>query len=201
MFLLLLNVIVVPIVLLGITYLLSRFGKKKPKKFNPKQKNKWLIAHILFIIIYFGGLLGTLLLALSTKFTDDRELIYAAHLYMQFFDWFFIIPGGMGSFITGIWLAVRTHWGITRHYWVLTKWIGNLAAILFGASFMRVWLHDNFAAMFSNPVHPLRNPFYLSNRVMIFIGLGISFSILIFLVIISYFKPWGKRKGREEVQP
>ncbi|WNB93893.1 DUF2269 domain-containing protein [Bacillus sp. NEB1478] len=196
--LLLINLIVMPLVLLGLLALFTWIGKKRSVKFNPKQKNLWLIAHIFFVIIYFGGLLTTLLLAVSTKFTQSRELIYAAHLFIQYSDWFLIIPGGIGTFITGIWLAVRTHWGATKHYWVLVKWIGNVVAIVFGANFMRMWIHDHFEEIFSNPVHPLENSFYLSNLQGLFLGITFSLVLLLFLVVISYVKPWGKRNQKNK---
>ncbi|MCQ6268733.1 DUF2269 family protein [Fictibacillus sp. WQ 8-8] len=199
MWLLLLNVIVMPLGFLLIIYFLNWMGRKKKQKFNMKQKNSWLIAHIFFVILYFGGLLGTFLMVVTTKFTDNRDIIYSAHLFIQYFDWFLIIPGGLGALLTGIWLAVRTHWGLTKHYWLLVKWIGNILAIVFGANFMRIWLHDNFKPVFNNPLHPLENALYLANRNMIFMGLLLSFSILAFLVIISYYKPWGKRKEKEKV--
>ncbi|WP_146160473.1 hypothetical protein [Desmospora activa] len=59
---------------------------------------------------------------------------------------------------------------------------------------MRVWIHDTFGEIFSSQLPPLGNPMYLENRQMLFVGIAISLSILSFLVIISYIKPWGKRK-------
>jgi len=103
-------------VLTGVVLLISKLRKNK---LNIKQKNGWLIAHILFVIIYFGGVLGMLLLAVLTKFTTDNDLVFASHVFIQDFDHFLVIPGAFGSMITGIWLAIRTHWGgLTKHYWV-----------------------------------------------------------------------------------
>lgn len=167
--------------------------KRISKKFNAKRKRWWLISHIAFVLIYFSGILGTLLLALTTLYTSVGEEIYAAHLFIQYFDWFLIIPGAFGSLITGFGLAVGT-WGLTKHYWVIAKWVGNAAVILFGAVFMRIWIHDAFGEIFSSQLSPLNNLFYLENRQMLFIGIAISLSMLSFLVIISYVKPWGKRK-------
>ena len=116
-------------------------GGKIAKKLNQKQKNIWLIIHIFFVLLYFSGLFGTLVLVLYTTFTTDAGLIYAVHWFIQLFDWFFLIPGGLGTLFTGVWLSVRTHWGLTKYYWILTKLVLNATAVLFGATFMRVWLH------------------------------------------------------------
>ncbi|MGM0866691.1 MAG: DUF2269 domain-containing protein [Bacillota bacterium] len=195
-----LDLLVILVILLSIVGVLTWFGKRRSKKLSVKGKNGWLIAHIISVIIYFSGMFGTLLLALSTTFITDEDLIYAAHLFIQFFDWFLIIPGAFTSLITGVWLAVRTHWGMTKHYWVMAKWIGNIVAITFGGNFMRMWIHDNFKPIFSSSLHPLQNPLYLENREMLFIGTAISFSILLFLAIISYLKPWGKRKDQKKTK-
>lgn len=170
---------------------LSSLKKSSPKG-KPRRKTWWLIAHIFFVVLYFSGLLGTLLLSLSTAFTDRSGLIYAAHLFIQFFDWFLIIPGAFGSLTTGFGLAVG-RWGITRHYWVIAKWVGNSLAILFGAMCMRVWIHDSFPILFADGMNPLQNPAYLENRLLV-MGTLVSLSILTFLVVIFYLKPWGKRK-------
>lgn len=191
------SLLTILLLLVGLTLILVIIGRFKSKKLSTKQKNWWLITHIVFVIVYFSGLFGTLLLAVSTTFITDSELIYAAHLFIQYFDWFLIIPGAFGSVLTGVWLAVRTHWGLTKHYWVMAKWLGNISAILFGANFMRIWIHESFTEIFSDSLHPLQNSAYLENREMLFMGMAISFSILIILVVVSYLKPWGKKIAPE----
>ncbi|MCM3706012.1 MULTISPECIES: DUF2269 domain-containing protein [Cytobacillus] len=173
-------------------------GKKRSNKLNKKQKNWWLISHVFFVVIFIGGSLGITLLAISTNFITEREHIYAAHLFIGFFDWFLIIPGGLGSFFTGIWLAARTHWGVTKYYWIMAKLCVTFITILFGSMYMRVWIHDKAGDVFVNSIHPLKNPLYLHSREMLFIGIVISFVFIIFLVVISYLKPWGKIKKAEK---
>lgn len=188
-----LSVMVTPLILVLLILGLNRVGRRKPNKLNNHQRKAWLMAHVIFVITYFSGMLGVLLLAFSARQTDDGSLIYAAHLFIQYFDWFFIIPGGLGAVVTGIWLAVRTNWGFAKHYWVIAKWAANIMAITFGANYMRICIHDNFNIMFSENAHPLQNHLYLANQQMLFAGIAISFAFLIFLLVISYFKPWGKR--------
>lgn len=188
----------ITIVLLAITGLTLFIGKFKKNKLKIKQKNWWLIVHMIFVIIYISGVLGMLLLALLTKFTTDNNLVYASHVFIKRFDHFLVIPGAFGSFITGIWLAIRTHWGgLTKHYWVLAKWIGNIAAVIYGSTYMRIWI-DN--ALTTSGMHPLQNPAYLADRRLLFTGIAICIGILFFLVIISYLKPWGKRNTKAVIQ-
>lgn len=190
-----LDIMIIPLGLLVMIGIIAIMGKRFSKKLSINQKTGWLIAHVIFVIVYFSGMFGTLLLSVSTMYTTDGGLIYGAHLFIQYFDWFLIIPGAFGSLLTGSWLAARTNWGLTKFYWVIAKWVGNIAAITFGAHYMRIRIHDNFHGIFSSLVHPLQNPAYLENRQLLFTGIAISFAILIFLLLISYLKPWRKRKN------
>lgn len=181
----------VPVLLaLLVIWIARRFGK-----LSVTAKKWWLFAHVVCAVIYFSGLFGTLLLALSTKFTTDSQQIYAAHRFIHLFDWFLIIPGAATSLITGLALAVRTNWGLTKYYWVMAKWIGNIGAITFGGTVMRHWIHEPFANVPDRVVNPLLSPAYLHNRRLLFLGIAISFAILLFLSAISYLKPWGRRNA------
>ena len=137
-------------------------------------------------------------MAISTTLVGYEEHIYADHLFILFFDNFLIIPGGFGCLITGVWLAVRTQWGFTKFYWIIAKWVGNILAILLGSTIIGLRIHNTFPEIFSLNSYPLQNPAYLDNRFMLFIGISICLSILLFLVIISYLKPWGKRKDHAQ---
>lgn len=179
---------------------LVKFGHyrtKKTKRLTMKQKKGWLIAHILFVVMYSTGVLAPIFMTVCTYFTNNRILLYAAQDFAGKFDWFLIIPGAAGCLITGIWLAVRTHWGFTQYYWVITKWVGNIVSILFGGIFVRLWIHPRLEAIFPPGVDPLHSPVYLENRNALLISLLFSISLIIALIVISYLKPWGKVKERK----
>jgi hypothetical protein len=169
------------------------FGKKKRIKINAKQKRWWVIAHVIFVILYFTGVLGILFFSIFSLNTTDRGMIYATHYFMHDFDLFLIVPGALGSLTTGIWLAIGT-WGLTTYYWVIAKWIGNLTTILFGSTFIGTWIQESLAVLSEKGIDPLQNPEYLQSQNMIIIGITIVFSILFFLTMITYLKPWGKRQ-------
>ncbi|MEG6522906.1 DUF2269 domain-containing protein [Desulfotomaculum sp. 1211_IL3151] len=189
------NIILVITIILLIAMLVA-ISKFRTEKLSVKQKNWWLIAHVLFVIIYFSGLFGTLLLtSIATTIIHDRELIYAAHLFSKYCDWFLIIPGAFGSLITGVWLSLRTQWGLIKYNWIIVKTLGNIGAILYGATLMRIWFDQTVDLSSSGQMNPLQNPAYLHSRELLIIGTIISLGILISLVVISYFKPFGKRKN------
>lgn len=181
-----------PIVVLIL--LLAVIGRRITEKMGTSRKKWWLTSHILSVAVYFSGLLGTLLLAeLTTTVITDQEQIYAAHLCSKYCDWFLIIPGAFASLITGVWLSIRTHWGLTRYYWIIVKTLGHIGAILFGSTSMRVWFEQTIALSMVGQANPLHNPAYFANRQMLIAGTVFSLALLTFLVAVSVFKPWGKR--------
>lgn len=184
---------VVIIAILSLIAALFMISRLATKRLTIRQKNWWLIAHLLFVIVYFSGLFGTLLLTkIATTVIANGEQIHAAHLFSKYCDWFLIIPGAFGSLITGIWLLLRTHWGLIKYHWVIVKTLGNIGAILFGSTLMRIWFDQTVALSNMGQENFLQNPAYLHNRQMLIIGTVISIMILTYLLIISVIKPWGK---------
>lgn len=183
----------IALTILALTTLLVFVGNRMSKNLSGNKKKWWVIAHVIFVIMYFAGLLGELVMAVSTTLSNFEEHIYAAHLYILFFDNFLIIPGGFGCLITGIWIAVRTNWGFAKYYWIIAKWIENIVAILLGSAIIGLRIHNSIPKILSLDLYPLQNQAYLNNRIMLFVGITICLVILLFLVGISYLKPWGKR--------
>ncbi|MEI3611432.1 DUF2269 domain-containing protein [Pseudogracilibacillus sp. SO30301A] len=186
--------------IIALVFLLVFFGTKKEGKLKFNEKKWWIIAHVFFVILYFAGLLGELMMAIGTTQSFSDEQIYAAHTFILFFDNFLIIPGGFGCLITGVWIAVRTNWGFANYYWIIMKWVGNILAILLGSTIIGLRIHNTFPRLFSVDLHPLENQAYLDNRFMMFGGIIVCLCILIFLVVISYLKPKGKRKSDQRLR-
>lgn len=184
---------VILVVLIALVALLAFIGSRFSRKLTNQQRKWWRLLHFAFAIIYFSGVLGVLLLVIAATKTTNAELIYAAHLFSKYCDWFLIIPGAFGSLLTGTWIAVRTNWGLLNYYWVMVKVVGNIAAILFGSTYMRIWFDETVALSLPGQLNPLSNPVYFHNRQMLIIGTVISLAILTFLLIISVYKPWGKK--------
>ncbi|AOH55374.1 hypothetical protein ABE28_013525 [Peribacillus muralis] len=188
-------IIRVAAILLLLIGLMVFIAKKVTKKWTIKRKRWWVIAHILFVIVYFCGIAGQLVVLFSMASFSDKESILAGLKFISYFDDYLTIPGAMGAFVTGIWIALRTNWGgLTTYHWVITKWVGNIFAILLGSTITGNVVHNLFPKIISSDVQPFQNPLYFQSRQILFLGMGISVTILTFLVVISYLKPWGKRK-------
>jgi uncharacterized membrane protein len=165
---------------------------KRFAKLTVTAKKWWLFAHVMGVAMYFAGILGSLLLAFMTTRVHGSSLAAAAPQFVHFFDWFLIIPGAILSLITGLVLAVRTNWGLTSYYWVILKWAGNIATIMFGATVMRR-LISGLANAAASEADPLGSALVAHSRAGLLLGAAVSLATLLFLSAISYLKPWGKR--------
>lgn len=185
-----------PIFLIILLYIVfvAWFERIRSKKLSIKAKHWWVITHIFFFILYFSGLLATLLLTISSTYITDPEQLYITHVYVKYADWYLIIPGAFGCIITGVWLSVRTHWGLLNYYWIIVKTLGNVIAIGFGGYWMANW-YDYTIELTTHGHHNFfHNPVYAESRLGLIYGSIGSMILLGYLVIISKFKPWGKRQ-------
>jgi hypothetical protein len=68
-----------------------------------------------------GAVACYLTLAVTGLVSLRNETVQAVYIAMNLISWFVIVPLGITTPATGIVQAVGTPWGLTRHYWVITK--------------------------------------------------------------------------------
>jgi hypothetical protein len=178
------------LVLIGVLALIAR----KMSKLSPSRKKGWLVVHLISVILYFSGLIGQLFLTILTVFLPNGKLIFAAHFFIMYFDAFFSIPFAFAVVGTGTWLATRTNWGLTKHYWVIAKWSGMLLANVWGTTIGSVGEGESFNYTLHGAINPLQSSAYIHSRELFFIYLVGELAIMFSLLIIAILKPWGKRK-------
>ncbi|WP_246124939.1 DUF2269 domain-containing protein [Cellulomonas xylanilytica] len=69
--------------------------------------------------------LGLALIALTTH---DEVTARAMYVAMDALAWTVLVPLAVGSLVTGLVQSLGTVWGLTRHYWVVTKLVITLVA-------------------------------------------------------------------------
>ena len=92
---------------------------------TPRIRKLTLTAHIASSVGWFGATAGFEALAIGGLCSSDSLTARAAYVSMQSSVWFIIIPFSCFSLLTGLILALRTRWGLFRHYWILIKFIIN----------------------------------------------------------------------------
>ncbi len=149
-------------------------------------------------IVVAVGALGTegvlLILGITGLTSGDPELIRAAYVAMDM-----VVPAGMlplaiAAVLSGLLLAVGTHWGLTRHYWVLAKLVLTLAAATSAVLLLRPAVRQAAADALETPLDELAGVGVgdLGARAAIAPALGVL--VLIAVTAIAVYKPWGRTK-------
>jgi hypothetical protein len=125
-------------------------------------------------------------------------LLLALNQNFSLLDIVLIIPGAVGSAVTGFVICKTTSWGFTRYRWIIVKAILTITAILVGTALLGPWQMQMVRLSGQLQNAPMIDTSYDLIR-SLFSRVG-SLQVLLLLCIlaISAFKPWGKRPGQRE---
>lgn len=158
---------------------------------------KWLIGiHILFSCLWIGTAVSMLLTSLVKGHSPNGDELFAVYSSIKLLDDFIIIPAALGSFFTGLLICWLTNWGFVKFNWVILKWAVTLALIIFGTFWLGPWTNGATAISYAERALALQNVKFLYFWKMTILFGSIQLAILVALVFISVFKPWGKRGGK-----
>lgn len=161
------------------------------KKLNSNQVRILKIIHILFFVAWIGGgiTLITVMFAAQPLIPDD---IYMKFRSMQVIDDLIIIPGALGSLVTGLVYGIWTNWGFFKHRWLTVKWILTIAQILFGTFALGPWLNGNVDIAMKLRGAAISIPEFVTAAADIKLWGTLQVLLLLFMMTISVLKPWKK---------
>lgn len=148
-------------------------------RIGDKPKKAILSMHIMFAVIWLGTAVCSLILLVHIQTSTAAASLPAAASILKAFFFGLLIPSAIGCIKTGILLSIFTHWGLTKYYWIMVKWIVSATMIAWLTLFIGRWLHQDAG-------------FSLFNQGMLKLGFGVQIVLLLVLVVVSVFKPWGK---------
>ncbi|MCD7971623.1 MAG: hypothetical protein LUG18_02995 [Candidatus Azobacteroides sp.] len=165
------------------------------KKLSAKGMKVLKTCHLLFVMMWVVGVMAMALMSLIKPQSGD-ELYMVLFITRMIDDWL-VIPGAMLTVITAIVYGVSTNWGFFKHRWITVKWIISVLVILVGTFYFSPKLDRCLEITILGREAALSNPELISNSEISLTGACIQSGILIFLVVISVFKPWKKKKVKE----
>ena len=169
--------------LVGMTRHLGRRGKQALD-----------VVHLWTSLGWLGVGLSQLTLNLLALTTDDPALRHAAHQIAHAFDRYLLIALALGSFATGVLLAVRTRWGLTRYWWVAVKLVLTAAMLVFTPIWMGGWTAT--AVELTGDPGAVADPAYLAVRTELTAGSVSLVLTLLAITVISVVRPWGRTPAR-----
>lgn len=159
------------------------------------QGRSWLKGfHIFFACAWVGTGISMMVLAMVNGHIQNGDEIYAVNASIKHLDDYIIIPAAFGSLITGLLISLYTNWGFFRFKWVIFKWAATLAQIIFGTFWLGPWTNGATEIADLERGLALQNSTYLYNKQMVLVFGGAQVLLLIAQVLISAYKPWGKRQ-------
>jgi hypothetical protein len=156
-----------------------------------KTARKWiLIPHILFSAIMVGNMATFVILNITVLTTSDHFLATSCYKVMNILSDTSIKASTFGATVTGIILSVFTHYGLFNYWWIIVKEIVTILLIGINLWGMYAWTLEAL----ENSIQGVAAQSVLAN-LDLFIGIVIEIISLVFLFVISKYKPWGKRKN------
>ncbi len=163
-----------------------------------KTGRRWLrVIHIIFIASLMGGL-ASILSIKAISGLDTRQLFIANYSIYTLFNtvvtWSFY-----GVVTTGLIYSVFTHWGLTKHWWIIGKWTGTV--ILF--ALVWIWLGpaiNGMVALSDIGMEESAVPHsYIEYHNTLTPVIAVALLIMFTLIAITTFRPWGQRNQKYEM--
>ena len=159
------------------------------RKISITQKRWLLSAHLLFMAVWLGSVVCSLALNVVALKATDPQLLNNIYTLTETLDNYVVRTGAAGSLLTGLLLAWLTQWGLLRFYWIIAKEITTIGIIILDQVIIR-WNATAIALTAAQG----DNPAYLNVRNLLLIGIVVRLILLLAIIVISIFKPWGQRK-------
>ncbi|GAA1992991.1 DUF2269 domain-containing protein [Catenulispora subtropica] len=171
-------------------------AQRRPARLSPTIRKTTVMVHIISSVSWLALMLCLLTLGVAALLTNDADTLRAAYRAMGMLGDALVIPLSLLSLLSGITLGLGTTWGLFRYYWVSAKFWLTLAAA--GASIFALTarLHDAADIARVHPVGPISQMHIGFIRWNAVIVPAIALLVYLANVLLSVFKPWGRRLPR-----
>ena len=163
------------------------------KKFRARGQRILKIIHLLFACLWLGGALALCLMVVALGPGQSGGELLGYDLARKFVDDFIIIPGAIGSLLSGLFISFCTPWGFFKHRWVTVKWVLTVACVLFGTFYLGPRINGQPILSQELGLSAATDLGYLANRLENMMGGWLQMVSLVFMVVISVIKPWKKQ--------
>ncbi len=154
--------------------------------------------HIMCACLWLGAAASVVVLQCLRGWSGNHRELAALNLSLGLLDFVLIIPGAVGSLLTGFLICKTTSWHFVRYRWVTVKWIGALSAILAGAALLGPWQIKMLNLSGELTSTPVAGGPYDVIRLLFTVTGFLQVYLLIAMIAVSVLKPWGRRLPWQE---
>jgi hypothetical protein len=173
-----------------------RAVRASSREVSTGMRKAMLTAHIAISVGWLGLIVGMVALAIVGAISGSSRTQYSIYTIMTLLDEIFL---GMTSFfalLTGLIGAIGTKWHLMRRRWISTKFVATLCLMCFGFG-----VNHPLIAKATALVEAGASPAQVSAvGVPLAWCAGAAAALLIFMTILSTYKPWGfTRYGKRKL--
>ncbi len=171
---------------------------------RPRLRKLGVTAHVACSVGWLGADAGFLALAIVGLLSPEIQMVRSAYLAMDLIGWFVIVPSSFAALLTGLLLALGTPWGLFRHYWIVTKFlltIGAIIVLLVHTNAMRE-AATRVSGAAGETLSGLRAHLAASGagghmvdlQLQLAVAAGAGLLVLLTTTTLGVYKPWGKTR-------
>lgn len=159
---------------------------------NPTGTKILKILHLLVVMTWTVSIIAMWVLSWISYDTGQELFMY--YKCMVWIDRLLTVPAAILSIGTGIFYGLLTPWGFFKQRWIIVKWIVCGVVILLASLVFYPACQHAYSTILQNYDAALNNNQVLTSLKMARDASFYQAIALIFLVVISVFKPWRKHR-------
>ena len=168
---------------------------------KPALRKPLLTTHVVVSIGWLGAAAAVLALGITGLTTADVGLANAGYRATEVIWRAVIIPLSLAALVTGLVQALGTQWGLVRHYWVFTKFLIAIGAVLLlllhTGSLLPALARAAIDASSSAGEGVTHGHGGIPPRIHLVVAASGTLLLLLTAATLSVYKPWGRtRFGR-----
>lgn len=155
------------------------------------------VLHVFFVVVLFGGILGSLVLSMNIDFTEYNEA-YFGYKSLFILSSKMILHGTILTIIIGCMYGLFTKWGFIKHKWIMIKWILFIIQIVIGLFIINRLTLENIALLETQKELALSNKTFILHQHIRTVANVIQVLITLVIFIISFLKPGYKNRVNQK---
>jgi hypothetical protein len=153
-----------------------------------------LVAHVTSSVGWLGAVGAFMVLSIAGLASERAETVRGAYVAMNLIGLVAIVPLSLAALLTGLIQSLGTHWGLFKHYWVLTKFALTIVATTLLLLHQFTAVAGAAERVGAASVGTLPQVGGLGPQLVFDAGAAVV--VLLVTTTLSVYKPWG-RIGRQ----